>query len=409
MGSSWSRASKVADPRGKTLPDGLTPEEQLCLLLSRANFAPTVSARALELTASGLRWDVLVERAAFHGLLPLIYQRLRRLNFPGIPDAVRRQLKDSFGVNALRNELLAQELVRVLERLAGAGVPLMPLKGVALAEAVYGDAALRICADLDVLIRPEHLAKALPILRSLGYSDRLREPSFVRLLARYGKDCALMRQHGRSAYPLQVHCGLIWGGPPERRVLAEVWSSAVAKPFHDAPACVMSPEWEFLYLAVHAARHGRYPFKWLVDLDWISARGALDWTLGHEKAMRWGWGKAVQSCLAACAGLLETPIPEPFAREVQPLRMNAQIAAPGSLAIPRETLFAVRLLPTLRQRLQFLVLRLFVPTPADGELLHLPSSLFFLYYGLRPLRLIVTVGRWLIQAGMARLRRLLRA
>jgi hypothetical protein len=82
-------------------------------------------------------------------------------------------------------------------------------------------------------------------------------------------------------------------------------------------------------------------------------------------------------------------------------------SGPGPLEIPRETVFAVRLLPTFSQKLQFLAARLFVPTPADGESLRLPSSQFFLYYLLRPWRLAFTVAGWLIQEGAARLRRLI--
>ena len=192
----------------------------------------------------------------------------------------------------------------------------------------------------------------------------------------------------------------------ERPLLAGMWSDAAPQPFHAAPAYALSPEWEFLYLAVHAARHGLFPFKWLVDLDWLSVHGALDWKEVQEKARWLGWETTVQSCLAACAALLDTPIPEPFAGTGPPAPERVRASGPGPLEIPRETIFAMRLLPTLSQKLQFLAIRLFVPTPADGEFLRLPSSLFFLYYFLRPWRLTVTVAGWLIQAGVARLRRL---
>jgi hypothetical protein len=317
-------------------------------------------------------------------------------------------LTDSFGINAIRNQLLAQELVRVLAQLGTAGVGVIPLKGIALAESLYGDPALRTCADLDILIHPKDVAESLRLLRASGYEVRLNEPSFVRLLARYGKDCLLMREDARSTYPLQVHCGLIWGGPAERRLLAEVWADAAPRPFHEAPAYALSPEWEFLYLAVHAARHGLFPFKWLVDLDWLVVRGALDWKKTQEMARRLGWERVVQSCLAACAALLETPVPELFAGTTPPAAAEIYASGPGPLEIPRETIFAMRLLPTLSQKLQFFATRIFVPTPADGEFLRLPSPLFFLYYFLRPCRLTIAVAGWVIQAGAARLRRILR-
>ncbi|MFZ0961737.1 MAG: nucleotidyltransferase family protein [Terriglobia bacterium] len=390
------------------MPQDLGPEDQLCLLLARGRFTPEVAKRAVDRLEAGVRWAVLLERARAHGLIPLVYHRLRALEFRGVPPPVRRELTDTFGINAIRNVLLTQELAQVLAKLAAAGVQVIPLKGIALAESLYDDAALRACADLDILVHPKYFAESLVILQSCGYEARCGEPAFVHLLARYGKDCAMMRQDARLAYPVQVHCGLIWGGPLEQGLLDEIWSEASSRPFHAAPAYAMSPEWEFLYLAVHAARHGLFPFKWLVDLDWLLLRGALDCEKVQQKARRLGWEKVVQSCLAACTALLETPVPGPFARAATPPPVRSHASGPGPLEIPRETLFAVRLLPAFSPRLRFLAIRLFVPTPADGEFLRLPSSLFFFYYFLRPCRLAGAVAGWLMQAGVASLRRLFR-
>jgi hypothetical protein len=390
------------------MPQDLTPEDRLCLLLARGRFSPDVSKRAVDQIEAGIDWDALLERARVRGLIPLLYHRLSALDFHGVPPPVRRKLTDTFGVNAIRNLLLAEELTRVLTQFGAAGVAVIPLKGVALAESLYGDTALRTCADLDILIHPKDLAESLNLLQSSGYKTHYSQPAFVQLLARYGMDCALMREDARQAYPLQLHCGLNWGGPAERPMLAEIWSEAVPRPFHAAPALALSPEWEFLYLAVHVARHGLFPFKWLADLDWLVARGALDWKKVQDMARRLGWEKAVQSCFAACAALLETPTPGPLARTMPPKAARLRISAPGPLEIPRETLFCMRLLPRLTPRLRFLAIRIFVPTPADGELLRLPSALFFLYYFLRPWRLMFAVAGWSIQAGLARLRRMFR-
>jgi len=230
------------------------------------------------------------------GLIPLLYHRLSALDFHGVPPPVRRKLTDTFGVNAIRNLLLAEELTRVLTQFGAAGVAVIPLKGVALAESLYGDTALRTCADLDILIHPKDLAESLNLLQSSGYKTHYSQPAFVQLLARYGKDCALMREDARQAYPLQLHCGLNWGGPQSAPCWPKSGPSSSPPLSRRAGPCP-EPEWEFLYLAVHVARHGLFPFKWLADLDWLVARGALDW----KKVQIWlgglGWEKAVSPAL----------------------------------------------------------------------------------------------------------------
>jgi len=209
-----------------------------------------------------------------------------------------------------------------------------------------------------------------------------------------------MRQDSACSYPLQLHCGLIWGGPAERSLAAEIWSEAPRKTFRGVPAFALSADWEFLYLAVHAARHGLRPLKWLVDLDRLCSRRTVDWERVKERAKLLGWGRAVQASLSACATLLNTPVPSLLFETAPPAPVRLHASGPSALQIARETLFGVRLLTSRWQKLRFLAVRLFIPTPADCQSVPLPSWLFCLYYVLRPLRVTCLVVWWSVQAGL---------
>jgi len=393
-----------------TTPQELSPEDQLCLLLARGRFSPEVAKRTVHRLEAGPNWDAVLPRMQTHGLIPLIYHRLESLGFVGVPPQVQKQLKATFRNNAMRNVLMAEELASVLGKLSAAQVPAIPIKGVALAESLYGDAALRTGTDIDVLVHPKNVTESLNVIHSCGYAARCGSPPFLYRLVRHGKDFELRRNGPKMVFALELHFGLVWGGGVERRLVADIWSDALPRPFHGVPAFALSPEWEFLHLAEHAARHGLFSFKWLVDLDWLVERGAVDWQSAREKAERIGWLKVVQSSLAACEALFETPVPAPFALaaagpvpKIRVLQTN-----PGPLEFPREALFNLLLLPTLWQRIQFAANRIFLPTTVDCEFLRLPSPLFFIYYILRPLRLAGTLAKWSIQAGVARVRWLLR-
>jgi len=382
----------------------MSPEDQLCLLLARGRLTPEAEQRTRQLLAGTLAWDSVLKRVRLQEILPLFCCNLKRLGFPGVPPPIQAELADLFKRNALRNALLARELTRVLSLLNEEHVPVIPLKGIPLAESLLGDPALRVCADIDLLVPPKYFPAAFRILRCSGYEARFTEPSLVGLLARYGKDCALMRQDHACSYPLQLHCGLIWGGPAERNLIEEIWSAAPRTTFYGVSAFALSPEWEFLYLAVHAARHGFLPLKWLVDLDLLSSREAIDWRDVKEKARRLGWERAVQSSLSACAELLETQLPAGFSKTATPALARFSSSGPSPVQILREVLFAARLLTSRSQKYRFLAIRLFVPTPADCEWLPLPSWLFFLYYALRPLRVTCLVAWWFVQAGLRTVR-----
>jgi hypothetical protein len=384
----------------------MSPEDELCLLLARAQLSPEARERTLSLLACPLQWPLLLERARIFEVFPLLYAGLRTLDFSGVPDPVRSEWTTVFRFNAIRNEVLAIDLARILRMLADAGVPVIPLKGIGLAESLYGDAALRACADLDILIPTKNLAEAFHLLLSSGYEPEFTQPRLLDLVARYGRGCTMMTpQNHMCSYALELHCGLVWGGPLERELLEEIWSDAARKSFYGVPTFALSAEWEFLYLAVHASRHGGPSLKWLIDLDRLCSRGAIDWKKVSEKAKWLGWEETVRSCLAACAALFDTPINPAFG-----LKTPRGSGPPRAFGFPSvsEILFSLRLLKTPSRRLHYLAIHLFIPTLAECEFLPLPDSLFFLYYALRPFRIACQTAWWFGEAGIKSLWRALR-
>jgi hypothetical protein len=265
----------------------IEPEDQLCVTLARGEISGEVRERTFQLLASPLRWPLFLEHARKYDICPIIYQNLETLGFRSVPDPIRTELATIFGVNAIRCEVLGRETARILQLLGEAGIPVMPLKGIALAASLYHDPALRVCADIDVLAPPQHAADAFHLIVAAGYQSEFTQSALLDLFVRYSKDCLLMRLDDICTYPLELHCALLWGGQLERDLLTEIWAQADRKSFYGAEAFALSEDWEFLYLTLHAARHGLSSLKWLVDLDRLSSRGP-DWERVMNKALGMG-------------------------------------------------------------------------------------------------------------------------
>jgi hypothetical protein len=150
----------------------MTREDQLCLLLARGQLIPEVRNQILELLSTSLQWPLVLERAYSHEVYPLLYRSLRALGFPGVPQAVQTELKGAYLANAWRNELFAEELARLLGLLGQAGIRVIPLKGVAPAQSLYGDPAARVCSDIDILVPPGEAARTRRIILTNGYSSQ---------------------------------------------------------------------------------------------------------------------------------------------------------------------------------------------------------------------------------------------
>ena len=125
-----------------------------------------------QLSLTGIQavdWQELVTLSQVQGVAPLVYQRLTQQHSSVyVPSAVLEKLREVYLVNLKRNMRLYRDLEQILGRLAERQIPVIPLKGVFLAEKVYGNIGLRPMVDVDLLLPRPELAKALEELEALG-------------------------------------------------------------------------------------------------------------------------------------------------------------------------------------------------------------------------------------------------
>lgn len=371
-------------------PRGLAPEDELLLLLSRATLGADAQERALRLLRGRLSWPGVLSQGRVHGVLPLVTRNLERAGFPGVPGDARERLETARRLNAALSALFTRELVRVLEHLAAAGLPAIPLKGVALSESLYGDPLLRVSSDIDVLVPRRAAASALRLLLGLGYERGPGEspvaPADVDLLLQSNMEYAFVRP-GPFPCPVELHWDIAWRWPHAGAAARDLWADARPRELWGVRAHALSPEWELLYLAVHAARHGWQGLKWLADVHEVCLRDGLRWDRLVDKAARFGLAEILGITLGACRGLLETPLPPGIPVRPVPSWLAVFPAAPRAASIWQEALLPARLFRRPSEKLGYLLRVLFVPTLAERRLISLPAALGGLYFPLRPLRL----------------------
>lgn len=390
------------------MPAGLTPaltrEDQLCLLLGRGRLTPEASARVLELLSSPLQWPVILDRVDSHGVYPLLYRNLRDLGFPGVPDAVQAELKGRFLANALRNQLLAEELARLLSLLADAGIHVIPIKGVALAQALYGETAARVCVDIDILVSPADLAGAIELISASGYRIESNHPLFGKLMLRHGRHYDVVREAPGISFLLEVHWMLVQHSSMDIDAVKDLWAEARSQSYFGAPGFSLSPEWQFLYLSIHAADHEWRSLKWLVDIHETASSGLIDWQKVVKKAEQFEISVPIRQTLAVSSAFLQTPIPPCFSPAALPtgVRLFPYIAPAED---PKDA-FAFRHLRLLQRpgdKVRYFATILFAPKPADLDFVRLPMALSFLYYVMRPVRLACKWSWVLLRAAGGRL------
>ncbi len=161
-----------------------------------------------------------------HQVYPLVYRNLSDLGFSGVPEAVQSGLKSLYLANALRNQLLAEELARVLSLLGDAGIPVIPLKGVSLAQSLYGDHAARVCGDIDILVPPGDVIPAIDLILASGYRAEINHPYFSRLALRHGRHFNVVREGQGMSFVLEVHWILVQHFSKNDEAVRDLWAEA---------------------------------------------------------------------------------------------------------------------------------------------------------------------------------------
>ncbi len=190
-------------------------------------------------------WDSIVLEAERHSLAPLLYTHLRQLDTT-IPANVKLQLQGLFLRHQRANDIRLSRLAKILTILDTEKIPVIVLKGAALAHVVYPAPALRPMKDLDILVSPQQAEQVQEILRNSGFSHAMPDdptPEDHHHLP------VIMEETAEMAVSVEVHRSL--GGTPlypEVRSFADVWKTAVVYPFNEQKACMLGYEdmlWHF--------------------------------------------------------------------------------------------------------------------------------------------------------------------
>jgi hypothetical protein len=348
------------------------------------------------LLRSPIRWKLLSDLAERHGVQPLLCQALSGVDL--VPSEQMRILQQGYQSNLHKSLFLSSELIHILECLSASGIEVIPYKGLALAETVYGDIALRQSGDIDLLVRVLDVPRIKQAVRDLGYTPHsLLSPSQERAYLKSGYECAFDGTAGRNLLEVQ------WAIQPRFYAvdfdMDGLFRRAVTVSVAGRTMKTPSPEDSFIVLALHAAKHVWGRLIWLSDLARIITIPTLNWEWIGAQARKMGIVRVLRVTRILANRLLETPIPAQ-AEQNLPADAVAQLLAEeiesyltSDSTYDVESFDYFKLMMQLRERrtdrLRFLSRLIFTPGAGEWAAVRLPEPLFPLYPIVRLARLAV--------------------
>jgi hypothetical protein len=238
-----------------------TQETLLLLACARTDIN---SRKIQELAQRKLNWRTLLEQAEHYGVLPLVYTHLQQVvHSAQVPPDIMAEFKKLYASHIVRNIVFYDRLKEIIEALVH--IPIIVLKGAALAELVYQDIKLRPMLDIDILVKKEDLDTVHNVLRKLNYIQDATYHS-VEYYKNYHFHLAPYTNRDRS-FVLEVHHHIISPTNPHRSAvfcsprgitptiglipIHDLWQRARPIQIASVKTLVFAPEDLLLHLVLH--------------------------------------------------------------------------------------------------------------------------------------------------------------
>lgn len=372
--------------------------ELLCR--AAAGHVPALPQDVARDVAEDVDWDAVIAGAVVHRVSTRL---LAVAAAAGMPPAALDALHARGRSAATAGLANAAELVRLFPLFAAAGVPVLQIKGTALALQLYGDIAARESGDIDLLVAPEDLWRADAVMLSAGYEREAGAlpPGRRAVFQRWGKELAYIHRPTRRY--VELHLRLTRNLQLLPLDFATLWAERETMRLVSVEIATLPRRILPLYLCAHGAVHCWERLRWLCDLaDLLAEPVAQRAALADARA--WGLETALAQALALAQQRLGLTLAEevaavaasPAAVRLERLRRRFFAVGPWFQVPPKWAyafwmrLHRYALVRGWRYRLGELAADMV--SPDDWIALRLPDRLIWLYPILRP---FCWLARWL--------------
>jgi len=374
-----------------------SPEIELLLLCARPQMDGSAVSRILSLLQQELDWQLIFRLAEYYRTIPLLAFHLHHHATSLLASDIQAELHEHHRNTTQHNLVLAVEVLRIIDLFSTEGVKVVPFKGPVSAMLAYGDMALRACGDIDLLVKKNDHGKAERLLENEGYVVEIR----------YQDAMQSSLWHEQRRMSIDLH----WGIPPEKLRLdsGRLWGDLKPITLLDRPVLTFSPCDTLLVTAINAVKE-----YWKPSLHHLSDIAALtskyadeDWLAAFRRAREIGCQRMLIAAVLFTHRLLDIPLPS-----VGHVRLFNHQGINKVVDELQDHLFLqsgeqhleTALKPIHHRAAQVYYLTLTdspwrrsrdwlkwasTPNIEDQAFVKLPRTLSFLYFFLRPLRLLI--------------------
>ncbi len=295
----------VSDSIHDTSGLDLKKEEQLLLSCAGSLLNGLRPDPSQSLSADAFDRDTFLALTRSHGLSPLVaYLHEKDPDLPRLPEALLEQLEGDYRWSVCHNLLLQGHLRLILSAFRDSDIPVIVLKGAALAERLYPQTGLRLMRDIDILVQQPDVSKARRILEAAGFegpSSQAREDLFIQHHHHLAP-----RLHRSTGAMVEIHWQLARPDRPYKLDMKEMWAHAREVSLAGVRCLELDPIDQLVHLCIHylGDRLGKQPGGLLQLLDIaliLRMHGdTISWADLNDRAIRYHVSSEVFTSLYIC-------------------------------------------------------------------------------------------------------------
>ncbi|MGB9980269.1 nucleotidyltransferase domain-containing protein [Methanobacterium sp.] len=380
----------------------MSVEQKLLICCARTYVNKEIKAEILSLVQENINWKHLTQFAVRHRLTNLLYSHLNRICPESIPENVLQNLRSIYQENSRNNLLLTGELFNILEILKSANLNGIPYKGPSLAILAYKNLSLRQFSDLDVFISKSDVLKVKDLLSSNGYHlyhdlDYIKGSFYLETQREY----AFINE--KTGAIIEIHWNFHGASMSLRDEENCLYDNLKTMNLNGHDILSLKTENLILILCIHCSNHDWDSLSWICDIsELIGSNENIDWQYLLKTAEKLGIRRILLVNLLLIENLWKINIPEQIMNYIisdQSIHDLSKIIGnrlfledENGFTFFKKAVFDFKKRESAICGIKDVIYMMLVPTYIDFVDIRLPSSLYPLYYIIRPLLLFRRLG-----------------
>jgi len=256
------------------------------------------------LSKSNVHWEIFLNNAIQNRLSSIVYKTFSNSNIlENIPKHIFDNLQKYYYKTLSKNTVLYSYFTLFLQECYNKDIQVVALKGIFLADNVYGDIGIRQLSDIDLLVHEKDANNCAEILIQMGFvfDNSLIKSDFIKS----NKESKHLPMLVKDGVGVEIHTNIIISNQKFHIPIEDFWDNTEKHNVAGIDILAFNANYLLLHICMHLDEHfedAKIHFIAYIDILWIleTYKTTLDWNKFDKMCEQYRCTSDVYSHLYIC-------------------------------------------------------------------------------------------------------------